>query len=156
MEIRLDDLLGPEIAEFLAEHLREMRAVSPPESKHALDLAGLRKPDITFWTVWDGPTLVGCGALKQLNSEHGEVKSMRIGSDQRGKGVASQLMEHILNEATDRGYSRLSLETGSMPYFAPARALYRKYGFQECPPFAQYKLDPHSCFMTKDLTDIVR
>ena len=151
MEIKIDDLSGSEIAEFLEEHIREMKSVSPPESKHALDLAGLRKPQITFWTVWDSSCLIGCGAMKELDASHAEIKSMRTTTSYRGKGVASMLLQHILNEAKLRGYRRISLETGSMPFFEPARNLYAKYGFKNCAPFSKYKEAPNSVFMTKDL-----
>ena len=151
MEIRVDDLSGAEIADFLEEHIREMKAVSPPESKHALDLDGLRKPEIIFWTVWDDSNLVGCGAIKELSPEQAEVKSMRTKVSYRGKGIASMLLRHILQEAKLRGYRRLSLETGSMSFFEPARDLYTKYGFEYCAPFSTYKEDPNSVFMAKDL-----
>jgi putative acetyltransferase len=152
MEIRVDDLGGPEIAAFLEEHLRDMRAASPPESTHALDLEGLKQPDITFWTVWEGGQLIGCGAIKELNPKHGEIKSMRTRMSHRGKGIGAFVLQHILREARARGYERVSLETGSMRFFEPARALYRKHGFCDCQPFADYTLDPNSVFMTKDLT----
>lgn len=151
MLIRVDDLRGPEIAELLAEHIRDMRATSPPESKHALDLDGLRQPDITFWTLWDGSQLAGCGALKELSPSHGEIKSMRTAPQFRRKGIGARVLAHIIDEAERRGYERLSLETGSMPFFAPARQLYASFGFDLCPPFANYKLDPNSVFMTKVL-----
>jgi putative acetyltransferase len=146
--IRQDDLRGPEIAALLEGHLADMRATSPPESIHALDLDGLRKPGITFWTAWDGDVLVGCGALKELDSTHGEIKSMRTAATYRGRGVASAMMRHIVEEAVRRGYRRLSLETGSEEFFGPARALYAKFGFVVCPPFADYWDDPNSYFMT--------
>jgi putative acetyltransferase len=152
VEIRIDDLTGPEIAGFLEDHIRDMRSVSPPESKHALDLDGLRKPDITFWSVWDGKQLVGCGAIKELDSTHGEIKSMRTRASHRGKGIGSLVLRHILEVAKERRYRRVSLETGSMPFFEPARRLYRSHGFEECPPFASYKLDPNSVFLTKQLS----
>jgi putative acetyltransferase len=152
MEIRVDDLSGPEIAAFLDEHLRDMRAASPPESTHALDIEGLKKPEVTFWTVWDDRQLVGCGAIKELNPTHGEIKSMRTRATHRGKGIGALVLQHILREARTRGYERVSLETGSMPFFEAARALYRKHGFCDCQPFADYKLDPNSVFMTMDLT----
>lgn len=151
MEIKIDDLSDPEIAEFLEEHIREMKAVSPPESKHALDLEGLRKPEITFWTVWNDSRLIGCGAIKELDVAHAEIKSMRTTASYRGKGIASMLLQHILNEAKLRGYRRISLETGSMPFFEPARSLYAKYGFENCAPFSIYKEDPNSVFMTRKL-----
>lgn len=148
MDIRLDDLSGPEVAAFLQEHLQDMRAASPPESKHALDIEGLRQPDITFWTVWEGSILAGCGAIKALDGKHAEIKSMRTAPACRGRGVASALLRHILEHAGARGYCRLSLETGSMPFFQPARRLYEKFGFSYCPPFADYQEDPNSVFMT--------
>jgi putative acetyltransferase len=151
MQIRIDDLSGPEIALLLAEHLECMAEVSPPDSRHALNLEGLRQPDVTFWSAWDGSALAGCGALKELDAAHGEIKSMRTAKAHLRKGVAAMLLQHILHEAQRRGYRRLSLETGSMPYFEPARALYRKFGFAPCAPFAAYREDPNSVFMTKDL-----
>lgn len=151
MEIKVDDLSGSEIAEFLEEHIKEMKSVSPPESKHALDLAGLRKPEITFWTVWDGGILIGCGAIKELEADHAEIKSMRTIAAYRGKGVASMLLQHILHEAKLRGYWRISLETGSTPFFDPARNLYTKYGFKNCAPFSSYKEDPNSVFMSRKI-----
>lgn len=150
-EISTDDLTGPEIAAFLEEHIRDMKSVSPPESKHALDLEGLRSPDITFWTVRDESGLIACGAIKRLDAEHAEIKSMRTAASCRGRGVACGLLQHMLDEAGQRGYRRLSLETGSMPFFAPARRLYEKFGFDYCAPFADYRDDPNSVFMTRIL-----
>ena len=151
MDIRLDDVTGPEIAALLQEHLRDMHRVSPPESVHALDLESLRQPGITLWTVWDGGRLAGCGALKALDPQHGEIKSMRTASAYRRKGVAKQMLQHLLDEAKQRGYTRVSLETGSMDFFLPARALYASFGFEYCSPFADYMEDPNSVFMTKEL-----
>ena len=151
MNVRIDDLSGPEIAEFLEEHLAEMRSISPPESVHALDLDRLRKPEITFWTVWDENVLVGCGAIKELNPEHGEIKSMRTAVACKQRGIASMLLTHILDEAKARCYRRVSLETGSMAFFEPARRLYAKFGFAECGPFGDYREDPNSVFMTLEL-----
>jgi putative acetyltransferase len=151
MEIRIDDLSGPEICELLTEHLRSLAEVTPPESRHALNLDELRKRDITFWSVWQGHEVVGCGALKELDAKHGEIKSMRTAKAHLKKGVASLLLEHIISEAKRRGYRRLSLETGAMPYFEPAHRLYRKFGFRDCPPFNGYIEDPNSVFMTKEL-----
>lgn len=148
LHIRLDNLQGPEIAALLAEHLHDMHATSPRESVHALDLSGLRQPAISFWTAWQDGLLAGCGALKQLDEGHGEIKSMRTAQGFHRKGVATLLLQHILNEARRRGYQRVSLETGSMSYFAPARALYQKFGFSECEPFVGYRPDPNSIFMT--------
>ena len=151
MEIRLDDLSGAEIRALLAEHLRNMHQLSPPESVHALDLTALHKPDITFWTAWSDRELLGCGALKELTPEHGEIKSMRTVSKHRRKGVAARLLEHILAEAKKRNYTRVSLETGSMEAFSPAHHLYTGFGFKECRPFADYIEDPNSLFMTREL-----
>ena len=151
MDIRVDDLTGTEIQQLLREHLADMRRTSPPESVHALDLDGLRKPEITFWTAWSGSELLGCGALKELDAQHGEVKSMRTASAHRHEGVASSVLSHILEEARRRNYKRVSLETGSMDFFAPARNLYAKFGFKKCGPFAGYVDDPNSVYMTKEL-----
>jgi putative acetyltransferase len=149
--IKKDNLTGPEVAALLEDHLREMALHSPPESIHALDLDALRKPEITFWSVWDKDELVGCGALKQLGAHHAEIKSMRTAPSHRGKGIAKQMLKHILSEAERRGVTRLSLETGSMAAFDPARRLYSGFGFVYCDPFADYKEDPNSVFMTKEL-----
>ena len=151
MIIRLDDLRGVEIATLLQEHLRGMHALSPPESVHALDIDALRQPDITFWSAWEGPTLCGCGALKQLDALHGEIKSMRTAAGQLRSGVASQILQQIIGEARQRGYHRLSLETGSMTGFKPAQALYARFGFEFCGPFGDYAEDPNSVFMTMSL-----
>ncbi|HEV7649848.1 MAG TPA: GNAT family N-acetyltransferase [Actinophytocola sp.] len=156
MKIVVDDLTGPRIAEFLAEHVRQLRAISPPESKHALDLDGLRRPGITFWTVLDdtdtdGDTILGCGALKRLDPAHAEIKSMRTSPGRTRGGVASRLLGHIVTEATRGGFSRVSLETGSAAFFLPARRLYAKFGFTYCEPFADYRADPNSVFMTRAL-----
>lgn len=151
MQIRIDDLRGPEIADLLRTHLEFCRAASPPESTHALDLDGLRAPELTFWSAWEGPNLVGCGALKEIDPAHGEIKSMHTAAKHRGRGVGVAILKHIVTEARARGYRRLSLETGSMAAFAPARALYTGFGFTECPPFDAYKPDPNSVFMTLDL-----
>jgi len=149
--IQPDDLRGPRIAAFLEEHLEDMRSVSPPESKHALDLDGLRKPEITFWIVWDGERIAGCGAIKELDLHHGELKSMRTSREHRRRGVASLLMNHLIGTARARGYRRLSLETGSMPFFEPARRLYARFGFRPCEPFGDYRPDPNSVFLSLSL-----
>jgi putative acetyltransferase len=151
MEIRKDDLSGSEIRELLQEHLANMRQISPPESIHALPIERLRKPEVTFWSAWENGELLGCGALKELNAEHGEIKSMRTSAGHRRKGVARAILKHIIAEAQGRGYRRLSLETGSMIAFEPARQLYALAGFTLCRPFADYIEDPNSVFMTKEL-----
>jgi putative acetyltransferase len=151
MDIRVDDLSGSEIIGLLREHLQRVALHSPPESVHALDLDALRKPDITFWSAWQDSELMGCGAIKELDSRHGEIKSMRTVSLHLRKGVAARLMRHILEEAKRRSYERLSLETGSMDAFAPARNLYASFGFNPCGPFANYVEDPYSVFMTREV-----
>lgn len=151
MKIVLDDLSGPAIAQFLAEHVAEMRSITPLESKHALDLDGLRTPEVTFWSVVDGETVVGCGAISALDARHAEVKSMWTAPAYKQRGVASRLLQHMISEARRMGYSRLSLETGSTDFFSPARGLYRKHGFEYCEPFADHEEDSNSVFMTKVL-----
>jgi putative acetyltransferase len=151
VHIKVDDLSGAEIRELLQEHLRSVALLSPPESVHALDIEALRAPDITFWTAWEEGQLLGCGALKELDSRHAEVKSMRTSSLHLRKGVAKTLLGHILEEAKCRSYSRLSLETGSGEAFEPARRLYASFGFNYCEPFADYLEDPYSVFMTREL-----
>lgn len=151
MDIIIDDLSGPEIKQLLTEHLEDMFATSPAESVHALDLSELQQPDITFWTVWENSQLLGCAALKAHDNAHGEIKSMRTTNAARNKGVASTLLSHILEAAKQKGLSKISLETGTQDFFAPARKLYAKHDFIECGPFADYKLDPHSVFMTRSL-----
>ena len=149
--IRLDDLAGPEIAAFMDEHVAEMKRVTPPESKHALDLEGLRRPDIQFWTIWDGAVLAGCGGLKRLDSHQGEIKAMRTRASYRGTGVASSMLRHIVDRARAAGYHELLLETGSFEFFEAARQLYLKHGFDYCGPFGDYVADPNSVFMMRRL-----
>jgi putative acetyltransferase len=151
IEIRSDDLRGPQVARLLQEHLDDMHRHSPPESVHALDLDALRRPEITFWVACEDEELLGCGALKQLSAEHGEIKSMRTANAHRGRGIAARLLGHILAEARRRGYRRLSLETGTPAAFDPARRLYARHGFVECGPFGDYVADPFSTFMTLEL-----
>ncbi|WP_211747728.1 GNAT family N-acetyltransferase [Paenibacillus sp. Marseille-Q4541] len=151
MDIRIDDLTGPEIIALVEEHFQDMQSQSPEESMHALDLENLRKPEITFWSAWENKELLGCGALKEIDSTHGEIKSMRTSSLHIRKGVANRLLEQMIEEAQRRGYQRLSLETGSMESFKPAIRLYAKLGFEYCDPFADYVEDPNSVFMTKEL-----
>ena len=151
MRIENDDLTRPAIHALLQEHLRNMHALSPPESVHALDLEELRRPGITFWSAWDGDTLLGCGALKELDATHGEIKSMRTPAALRRRGAGRAILEHIIAVARARGYRRLSLETGSLAAFAPAQRLYASYGFVSCRPFGDYVEDGHSVFMTLHL-----
>jgi putative acetyltransferase len=149
MDIRIDDLRGDEVAALLQEHLDDMAQHSPPESIHALDLDRLRRPEITFWTVWEDGQLLGCGAIRELDSTHGEIKSMRTSKLHRRKGVAACMLRHILDEAARRSYRRLSLETGSPAAFEPARQLYARFGFTYCGPFGDYVEDSYSVFMTR-------
>jgi len=151
MRVDIDDPERPDVYALLEEHLRNMYALSPPESVHALDVSRLKGPDITFWSVRDGDTLLGCGALKEIDPEHGEVKSMRTPQALRRRGAGRAVLIHILREARRRGYKRLSLETGSMDAFVPAQKLYESFGFTYCGPFADYKPDPYSVFMTLTL-----
>ena len=151
MRIVVDDLSGELVHAFLQEHLEEMHSHSPPESAHALDLSQLRAPNITFWTAWNGQVLVSCGALKELEQTHGEIKSMRTAIAYRGRGAGRAVLARIVDVAMTRGYERLSLETGSMDAFLPAHKLYQSFGFGFCKPFANYKEDPNSVFMTLTL-----
>ncbi|MEO1641874.1 MAG: GNAT family N-acetyltransferase, partial [Pseudomonadota bacterium] len=129
-------------------HAELMLSLSPPGSCHFLPIDGLKTPDVTVWEMRKGEALVGCGALKELNPTHGEIKSMHTLSSKRGAGLGRLMLEHILQTARDRSYTRLSLETGSMDGFLPARRLYEAYGFRACRPFGDYKSDPNSLFMT--------
>ncbi len=146
-----DDPSQPEVAALLKAHLGHSVQHSPPGSMHALDVEALRSPGITFWTARSGPVVLGCGALKELDSHHGEIKSMHTAEASRGRGIGARILAHIVDEARQRHYRRLSLETGSMAEFAPARALYARFGFRDCEPFASYREDPNSTFMTLDL-----
>jgi putative acetyltransferase len=151
LTVVVDDLSGPAIAAFLEEHVRQMRAITPVESKFALDLEALRQPEITFWSVLEDGAIVGCGALKRLGPGHAEIKSMRTAPARRGGGIASTLLAHLVAEARRLGYERLSLETGTDDFFRPARRLYEKFGFTYCGPFADYGPSPHNTFMTRAL-----
>ena len=151
MHIIPDDLTGPEIRALLAVHFAGMLANSPAGSCHFLDFDGLNAPDVTFWSIWDGNALAGCGALKELSPTHGEIKSMRTHSGHLRKGTGAQMLEHIIATAKQRGYRKLSLETGSGEAFLAATRMYEVREFVECPPFGDYKFDPFSRFMTLDL-----
>jgi putative acetyltransferase len=153
MRITPDDLTDPAVVALLEEHVSELRSMSPPESTHALDLAGLQAADVTVWVAREGDLVLGCGALKQLTPGHGEIKSMRTAGAAQRRGVARLVLAEILDEARRRGMTRLSLETGSDAFFAPAHALYEAHGFTECPPFGSYRADPLSTFLTLDLHD---
>ncbi|WP_208588877.1 GNAT family N-acetyltransferase [Gracilibacillus suaedae] len=151
MKIIVDDLTHPKVRGLITEHLEQMSKISPPESIHAFNLDGLKQPDVTFWSAWENDTLLGCGALKELDDQHGEIKSMRTATSHIRKGVAKRILQHILEEAKRRDYQRLSLETGSMKAFEPAKRLYTSFGFQYCKPFSDYIEDPNSVYMTKEL-----
>ncbi|MGM8850600.1 GNAT family N-acetyltransferase [Salinicola halophyticus] len=151
MRIVRDDLRGPEIAAMLEAHLKDFEPHSPPESRHALDLDRLRRPEIHFFSAWEDGQLLGCGAFKRLNDEHAEIKSMRTDPAHLRKGVATALVAHLIEEARAAGFERLSLETGSVTHFDPARKLYEALGFQYCGPFADYVEDAFSVFMTRTL-----
>ena len=149
--IREDDLTGPEIRGLLRLHLAEMHQWSPPESVHAMPIERLRQADVTFFSAWDGSNLAACGAIRHLDADHGELKSMRAHPDYRGKGAGKAILLHLLEVARARGYVRVSLETGRPEPFRPARQLYASHGFTECPPFADYVADPFSICMTRSL-----
>ncbi len=151
MEIKVDPITHPQVLELLNQHLQDMNSNSPEESVHALDVSGLQHPSVTFWTLWNNDQLLGCGALKRLDDQHGEIKSMRTATSARKQGIASKLLAHIIEHAKQQGYQRLSLETGSMEFFHPAHRLYQSYGFAECGPFGDYQLDPYSLFMTREV-----
>ena len=151
MNIEIDDLSRPAVHALLNEHLQSMHALGPPESVHALDLERLRKPDVTFWSAWEGPLLLGCGALKEIDQKHGEIKSMRTPDAQRRRGAGRAILAHLIDVAKSRSYGRLSLETGSVDAFKPAHKLYESFGFTCCGPFGEYVEDPNSVFMTRVL-----
>lgn len=148
MHIKEDDLSSPEIRALLETHFAHMLANSPKDSCHFLDFEGLKGDGVTFWSIWDGNALAGCGAMREIDAAHGEIKSMRTHGDHLRKGAAAQMLDHIISSARSRGYRRLSLETGSGPAFEPAAALYLRFGFADCTPFANYSEDPFSRFMT--------
>ena len=151
VDIRHGGLESDAVQALLRQHLDDMQLHSPPEDIHALDLHGLQGPGLDFWAAWRADALLGCCALHELDARHGEIKSMRTAPAHRGTGVALRMMEHLLAVAARRGYTRLSVETGSAAAFAPARSLYARFGFVPCGPFDQYVDSPHSVFMTKDL-----
>ena len=156
LHFHTDRLHHPQVVEMLTQHLADMYRVSPPESVHALDLSALDQPSILFWSAWTVDAqgqehLVGTCALKALDSSHAELKSMHIAPAQHGNGSAQRLWEHVHAQARARHVQRISLETGTQDFFAPARSFYARNGFAPCGPFSGYRLDPHSCFMTRVL-----
>lgn len=152
IDIRCGGLDDGRVVALLKMHAEINRDVSPPESCHVFDLSRPKADDVSFWSAWDGETLLGVGALKRLDDAHGEVKSMHTAEHARGRGVGGAILETIIAAARAAGMTRLSLETGSMDYFAPARALYARHQFSECPPFGSYVLDPNSFFMTRRIS----
>lgn len=151
MQIKLDNLESPQVVALICEHLASMEPTAPPESRHALDLDGLRGPDITFWSIWDGENLAGIGALKRLSRDHAEIKSMKTAERYLRQGIASRMLDHLILEAKKHGYRQLGLETGSMEFFRPARNLYSSFGFIVSGPFGDYVEDPNSVFMTMNV-----
>ena len=151
MQIVPGDLDNPTVVALLDYHVRTAREATAPGSSHALDVAALKAPEVSFWAAWSDTELLGVAALKRLAMDHGEIKSMHTTPAARRQGVGALLLRHLIAEARRCGMARLSLETGSWGYFEPARALYRRYGFRECPPFADYRPDPNSTFMTLEL-----
>ena len=151
MKIIAGGLDDPRVQALLEHHVRTARSETAVGSAHALDLNGLKSADMKFWSAWDGDTLLGVGALKQLSPSHGEIKSMHTVQVNRRAGVGTAMLRHIIEAARTMGMTRLSLETGSWAYFNPARALYGSHGFVECPPFADYVADPNSVFMKLEL-----
>jgi putative acetyltransferase len=152
IDIREGGLDTPQVIALLRLHLAAAHENSPPGTVFALDLSGLKRPDVTFWGAWEGDQLLGCGALKQLDPEHGEIKSMRTDPSHLGKGVGARVLERIMAAARERGYRRLSLETGSTPAFDAAHALYRKFGFSPCGAFGDYPAgNDFNQFMTRVL-----
>ena len=140
-----------EVNDLLKKHFIELRSVSPVGSTHVLDIDGLKDPSIKFWSLWENNKLIGCGALKFLEKNHGEFKSIRVADEFRKKGIGERIIEHLIEEAKKLEISKLSIETGAGEFFLPARNLFSKFGFKLCPPFAHYKEDPHSCYYTLNL-----
>lgn len=150
-DIKIDEVRSPEIIALLQSHQQDMTRHSPPESIHALDVESLRAANVTFWTAWEDDELAGCGALKAIDEQHGEIKSMRTHEHFLRRGIARKILNTIVAHAQQNHYTRLSLETGSNPAFKPATLLYEQFGFEPCPPFADYKEDPYSIFMSRRL-----
>ena len=140
-----------EVNNLLKKHFIELRSVSPAGSTHVLDIDGLKDPSIKFWSLWEDNKLIGCGALKFLEKNHGEFKSIRVADEFRKKGIGERIIKHLIDEAKKLEISKLSIETGAGEFFAPARKLFNKFGFKKSEPFAHYKVDPNSCYFTLDL-----
>jgi putative acetyltransferase len=146
-----DDLQGPEVTDLLAFHLAEMHELSPPCKVHAMPVERLRQPDVTFYSAWDGEALAAVGALREIDTSRGELKSMRATPAYRGKGAGEAILRHLVAEAERRGYTWLGLETGRPPAYLPAQSLYRKHGFTECEDFGDYHGDAFSLCMSRVL-----
>jgi putative acetyltransferase len=149
--IKKGDLNDPRVVEMVRHHFATARAATAEGSAHALDIDGLRTPDISFWTIWKGEKLLGIGALKRLSPQHGEIKSMHVAEAARRQCAGEMLLRHLIQSAKQQGMTRVSLETGSRSYFLPARAFYRAFGFADCAPFGDYRLDRNSVFLSLDL-----
>ena len=143
---------NPEVNKLLTKHFIELRAASPEGSAHVLDIPGLKIPSIKFWSLWENDKLIGCGALKFLDHEHGEFKSIRIADKFRKNGLGIKIIDHLINEAKKLNIKRISVETGSGVFFSPARKLFKKCGFMNCEPFAHYKKDANSCYFSLDIS----
>ena len=148
IENNFDDLL---VNDLLEKHFIELRSVSPEGSTHVLDIPGLKEPSIKFWSLWENNELIGCGALKFLEKNHGEFKSIRVAEKFKKAGIGEKIIDHLIEEAKKLEVSKLSIETGAGEFFLPARKLFSKFGFKKCPPFAHYKEDPNSCYYTLNL-----
>ncbi len=151
LKIIEDGLDNQQVLAMLRFHFDTNMAVTPPGSAHVFDVSRLKQSDVFFWTAWNDETLMGTGALKLMDANHGEIKSMHTLQTARRSGVGAAMLRHIMEQAKAKGLKRLSLETGSFEFFAPARALYARHGFDECPPFGDYNRDPHSTFMTREI-----
>ena len=151
IEIKLDDLSGDSIKKLLQTHLTNAALHSPQDAIFALDLEALKAPEISFWSVWQNEEILACGAIKMLDKEHAEIKSMHTLEKARGKGIGNQLVNHIIQQARAKNIKRLSLETGTADAYFPAHRLYKRHGFQECPAFSDYQESIHSLYMTKSI-----
>ena len=140
-----------QVNELLTKHFIELRSVSPKGSTHVLNIPGLKDPSIRFWSLWDGEDLIGCGALKLLDKEHGEFKSIRVADKYRKSGMGEKIISHLIDQAQQIGIKKISTETGAGEFFDPARKLFKKFGFKNCKPFAHYKKDPNSCYYTLNI-----
>ena len=151
MKVIENNFDNAEVNHLLTKHFIELRSVSPDDSCHVLDIKGLKDSSIKFWSFWDNNQLIGCAALKFLNDEHGEFKSIRVEDNSRGKGVGKKIISHLIEVAKNEGIKRLSIETGAGDFFKSARKLFKKFGFKTCRPFADYKEDPNSCYFDLEI-----